>query len=199
VSHDVAIVGYGPTGAALANFLGRAGLAVAVLEREPSVHQLPRAAHFDGEVMRIFQGLGLKDDATAVARPGTKGMYFVNAAGQTLLIRKGSEAPGPHACAGNYYFHQPQLEAVLRRGVERFPNVKVDLRHEVESVEDGADCARLRVRDLESGSPREITARYVVGCDGARSLVRRAIGSGSAAGAHAPHWRSSPVKVRPPS
>jgi 3-(3-hydroxy-phenyl)propionate hydroxylase len=178
VNVDVAIVGYGPTGAALANFLGQAGLAVGVFEREPSVHELPRAAHFDGEVMRIFQALGLKADVEAVSRPGTKGMHFLSATGQTLLIRKAAEAPGPHACAGNYYFHQPQLEAVLRRGVERFPNVQVRARHEVEAVEDGADRARLRVRDLGTGSLREVSARYVVGCDGARSLVRRAIGSG---------------------
>jgi 3-(3-hydroxy-phenyl)propionate hydroxylase len=184
---DVAIVGYGPTGAVLANFLGQAGLAVAVLEREPSVLDLPRAAHFDGEVMRIFQALGLKADAEAVSRPGTKGMYFVSATGQTLLIRKGSEEPGPHACAGNYYFHQPELEAVLRRGVARFANVRVLARHEVEAVEDGAERARLRVRDLESGRHREISARYVVGCDGARSLVRRAIGSARAdLGLHQP-------------
>jgi 2-polyprenyl-6-methoxyphenol hydroxylase-like FAD-dependent oxidoreductase len=57
---DVAIVGYGPTGAVLANFLGRAGLGVAVLEREPSVLNLPRAAHFDG--------FGLARDAAALDR-----------------------------------------------------------------------------------------------------------------------------------
>jgi 3-(3-hydroxy-phenyl)propionate hydroxylase len=175
---DVVIVGYGPTGAALANLLGQAGLAVAVLEREPSVYQLPRAAHFDGEVMRIFQAVGLKGAVEAISRPGTKGMHFVSASGQTLLIRAGSEVPGPHACAGSYYFHQPQLEAVLRQGVARISNVAVFLRHEVEAVEDGADRARVRARDLATGGERQIAARYVVGCDGARSLVRRAIGSG---------------------
>ena len=175
---DVAIVGCGPTGAVLASLLGQAGLAVALFEREPSVHPLPRAAHFDGEVMRIFQAVGLREAVAAIARPGTKGMHFVSASGQTLLIRKAAEGPGPHACAGSYYFHQPQLEGVLRQGLARFPNVEVLLRHEVEAVEGGDDRARLRVRDLERGDEREIAARYVVGCDGARSIVRRAIGSG---------------------
>jgi 3-(3-hydroxy-phenyl)propionate hydroxylase len=161
----------------LANLLGQAGLAAAVFEREPSVFQLPRAAHFDGEVMRVFQSVGLKPAVEAVSRPGTKGMHFVNAAGATLLIRKGSDRPGPHACATNYYFHQPDLEAALRRGVERFAGIDAFLRHEVESVADGGDHAVLRVRDLERGAVRDVAARYVVGCDGARSLVRRAIGS----------------------
>ena len=176
--YDIAIVGYGPTGAVLANLLGQAGLAVTVFEREAQVFPLPRAAHFDGEVMRIFQSIGLKRAVEGVSRAGTKGMHFVNAAGDTLLIRKGSETPGPHACASNYYFHQPDLETALRGGVERFRNVQIFLRHEVETVADGDDFARLRVRDLELGGSREVSARYVVGCDGARSLVRRAIGSG---------------------
>jgi 3-(3-hydroxy-phenyl)propionate hydroxylase len=137
--------------------------------------------------MRVFQGVGLKHDVEAVGRPGTKGMHFVSATGQTLLIRKGTEGPGPHACAGNYYFHQPELETVLRRGVDRFANVRVLARHEVEAVEDGAARARLRVRDLERGGVRELDVRYVIGCDGARSLVRRAIGSGrSDLGLHQP-------------
>ena len=52
---DVAIVGLGPVGALLANFLGQAGLSVVVLERDVDIHPLPRAVHFDGETMRIFQ------------------------------------------------------------------------------------------------------------------------------------------------
>ena len=52
---DVAIVGCGPVGALLANLLGQAGLAVDIYDREREIHPLPRAVHFDGEVMRIFQ------------------------------------------------------------------------------------------------------------------------------------------------
>ena len=44
---DVAIIGYGPVGAALANLLGLSGLKVVVLEREPSVYHLPRAVSLD--------------------------------------------------------------------------------------------------------------------------------------------------------
>ena len=57
--YDVAIIGYGPVGATLANQLGQAGWRVAVIERETQIHPLPRAIHFDGEVMRVFQGIGV--------------------------------------------------------------------------------------------------------------------------------------------
>ncbi|MCW5733280.1 MAG: bifunctional 3-(3-hydroxy-phenyl)propionate/3-hydroxycinnamic acid hydroxylase [Enhydrobacter sp.] len=155
---DVAIVGYGPVGALLANLLGQAGLSVAVYERDTAVHPLPRAVHFDGEVMRIFQSAGLAEHIALATRPSSQGMHFVNATGQTLIVRRGIDGPGPHGWPNNWYFHQPMLEQILREGVGRYPHVEVHLGHEV-------------------SNPSELDARYVVGCDGARSLVRRAIGS----------------------
>ena len=174
---DVAIVGYGPAGATLANLLGQYGLSVLVLEREAEIYPLPRAIHFDGEVMRVFETAGLRAPIDAITRPGLKGMYFNNAAGETLLIRAGSSAHGPHGCANNHYFHQPELEAVLRAGLARYPQVQVRTRHEVLAIEDGAEHARLQVRDLASGQTHSVQARYVVGCDGARSLARKAMGA----------------------
>jgi 3-(3-hydroxy-phenyl)propionate hydroxylase len=155
---DVAIVGCGPVGALLANLLGQAGLSVDIHDREAGIHALPRAVHFDGEVMRIFQAAGLAEAIAAVTRTSSRGMHFIDAMGRTLMVRRGIEGPGPHGWAGNWYFHQPTLERVLRDGLARFPNVRLHLGHEVALV-------------------GELDARYVVGCDGARSQVRRAIGS----------------------
>ena len=84
---DVAIIGAGPSGATLGNLLGQYGLAVAIFEREADIYPLPRAIHFDGEVMRVFETAGLRAQVEAISRPGLKGMHFVNAAGETLMIR----------------------------------------------------------------------------------------------------------------
>ena len=113
---DVAILGCGPVGALLGNLLGQAGLRVDIVEREREIHALPRAVHFDGEVMRIFQSIGLADKIAQVTRSSSQGMHFINADGQTLMVRRGIDGPGPHGWAGNWYFHQPQLEAILRGG-----------------------------------------------------------------------------------
>ncbi len=174
---DVAIIGYGPAGATLANLLGQYGLSVLVLERDAEIYPLPRAIHFDGEVMRVFETAGLRREVEAISRPGLKGMYFNNAAGETLLIRAGTSERGPHGCANNHYFHQPELEAVLREGLRRYPQVQVRTRHEVTSIEDSSEHATLQVKDLDSNSTYSVQARYVVGCDGARSMVRKAIGT----------------------
>ncbi len=175
--HDVAIVGCGPAGATLANLLGAYGLSVLVLERDAEIYPLPRAVHFDGEVMRVFETAGLRAQVEAISRPGRVGMHFNNAAGETLLIRAGSPARGPHGCANNHYFHQPELEAVLRDALSRHPRVTLRSRHEVLRIDEQSDHAVLVVRDLAHDSTHEVQARYVVGCDGARSLVRKTIGS----------------------
>ena len=93
---DVAIVGYGPVGALLANLLGQVGLSVEVFERDREIYDLPRAVHFDGEVMRIFQSAGLADRIAAATRTSAKGMHFINTAGQTLMIRRGIEIGRAH-------------------------------------------------------------------------------------------------------
>ncbi|MFN0160138.1 MAG: bifunctional 3-(3-hydroxy-phenyl)propionate/3-hydroxycinnamic acid hydroxylase [Burkholderiales bacterium] len=174
---DVAIVGLGPVGAALANLLGQAGVSVVAFERDAEVYPLPRAVHFDGEVMRIFHTMGLKAEVEAVTRPGLKPMEFVNAEGRVLLVRGGNAALGPHGCANNHYFNQPQLERTLRAGLRRFPAVHLKTRHEVFAIAEDGDGATLSVENCANGELLHMRARYVVGCDGARSLVRRLMGS----------------------
>ena len=196
---DVAVIGFGPVGALLANLLGRHGLRVLVLERDADLHPLPRAVHFDGEIMRVFQSAGLAEAVAGVARATSKGMHFVNAAGETLMVRRGTDGPGPHDWASNWYFHQPELDAVLREGAARFANVEVRLGHEALAVRDAGDHAAVAVRESATGAASEVRARYVAGCDGARSLVRDAIGASMRdLGLHQP-WLVVDVVARPGS
>ena len=56
---DIAIVGFGPVGQALAAMLRRAGHDVAAFERFNEIYRLPRAVHIDHEIMRLLQAVGL--------------------------------------------------------------------------------------------------------------------------------------------
>ena len=175
VEFDVAIIGYGPVGAALANLLGLCGLSVVVLEREPSLYHLPRAVSLDGEGMRLFQTIGLADRLLPKLNV-SRNIRHVNAEGRLLLlIARGGI--GPDGWNNAYRFYQPELEGVLREGAARFHNVDGRLRCDVFALDEGSDHVSLRYEDLANGRLREVTARYVVGCDGARSTVRRFIGS----------------------
>ncbi len=176
---DIAIIGAGPIGAYIANLLGIAGLHVLLVDREFDIYQLPRAVHFDGEVMRAFQAAGLADRIAKIARASSMGMHFVSASGQTLLVRRAYEGVGPHDWASNYYVHQPHLEVVFRDGLRRFPAVVTRFGHEVTDLAEGTSGITLSITDLNSGTKSALRASYVVGCDGARSLVRRVMGSQS--------------------
>ena len=173
---DVAVIGYGPVGAALANLLGAQGVRTLVAEREAAAYHLPRAVHFDDEVMRIFQAMGLAEAVLPVTRlsPGT---LFVDGGGRVLLDWSRPQAVGPQGWNASYRFHQPDLERVLRQGVARWPSVTVRSRTDVFALEPGGDGVGLRFEDLSNGGIGRAAARYVVGCDGARSLVRRWIGA----------------------
>jgi 3-(3-hydroxy-phenyl)propionate hydroxylase len=81
---DVLISGLGPVGAALAALLVREGLSVIAVEKETEVYPLPRAAHFDHEIMRLFQRLGIAETVLADARIAPA-YEFRNAAGDILM------------------------------------------------------------------------------------------------------------------
>ena len=177
LGYDVAVVGLGPVGATLANILGQAGVRVVVLEREAAAYHLPRAVHFDDEVMRLFQSIGLAETLLPYLALST-GMRFLDPAGRIILDWSRLHPIKPHGWNASYRFHQPELEDVLRRGLTRWPSVTVRTRCEAFAVEQQANGVVVRFEDLGSGRLYAVNARYVVGCDGARSLIRRLIGSG---------------------
>lgn len=91
--YDVAIIGYGPVGAALANLLGLSGLKVAILERKSSLFHMPRAVSLDGEGMRLFQTMGLAEPL--LPKLGiSRNIRHVNSEGKLiLLIARGGIGP----------------------------------------------------------------------------------------------------------
>lgn len=169
---DVAIVGLGPVGATLAHLLGLRGVNTLVLEREAAAYHLPRAVHFDDEVMRVFQWIGIADELRPQLRINP-GMRFVDPNGKLLLDwpRPAEEsALGWHP---SWRFHQPDLEKLLRARLIERDSVTLRTRCDVSMIEDKGDHVVLRYEDTSSGKVKHVRAKYVVGCDGARSLVRR--------------------------
>lgn len=173
---DVAIVGYGPVGATLANLLVQQGLRVAVLEREGDVYHLARAGHLDAEVMRVLQGIGVADDFEPETGQ-TKAMRFVNADGKVLMEWKRGGERGPNGWVSDYMFYQPTLEGHMRRRLADAPGFRQFLMHDVYEIEADDGGVTVRAEDVVSNKLVSLRARYVVGCDGARSLVRRLIGA----------------------
>jgi 2-polyprenyl-6-methoxyphenol hydroxylase-like FAD-dependent oxidoreductase len=171
--YDVAIVGYGPVGQMAAILLGRMGHRVGVFERWPSLYPRPRAVHYDDEIARIFQHVGLADALRAITEPATTYEWH-NARGQTLLLMDRSE-PGACGWPAATMFSQPQLEQLLDETAKAVPSVEVHQGWEVTDLVDAGDEVHVTV--WRSAEEREVSAAYVIGCDGANSLVREGMGT----------------------
>jgi len=172
---DVAIVGYGPVGQLLAILLGQRGHRVEVVERWPELYPLPRAVHFDHEVGRILQSAGVAGALAGKTVPAST-YEWRNAAGE-LLIRFGRDmARSLSGWPESSMFCQPELERILDERA-RALGVGVERGAEAVALELTADGAAIEARRSD-GSIRRISARFVVGCDGANSFVRERIGSG---------------------
>lgn len=182
---DIALIGFGPTGATLANLLGARGWRVDAFDRTPDVYAQPRAVHFDDEIMRVWQQLDLVD-ALAPAITEVRGMDMFNADGQLIFQYVAPPGVGPLGWPKGFMFYQPDVERALRRGAARYPHVRAHLGHEVTSVS-AVDDSRACITTMGPAGPAEWQARVAIGCCGARSITRAAMGASlSDYGAHQP-------------
>lgn len=169
---DVIVAGAGPVGLVLANLLGSYGVRVELIERRETTGLEPRAVLMDDESLRCVQAVGLHEPILANTLSGYGAGYYSHAGGRCFArVEAGPERLGFPA---RNRFHQPDLEAVLRDGLDRFPSVTSRFSTELSSFSQDAAgvVARLRSGDGE----RQVRARYLVGCDGAASVVREALG-----------------------
>lgn len=169
--YDILIAGGGPTGVTLAILLANRGVNVIVVEKEPDIYPLPRAAHIDHECMRILQEAGVADEVIATSRRAAR-YDFLSAKGEVLLRFDGSDQIGAGGWPAANIIHQPTVEAALRNVLDRFANATLKRSWELKSfVDDGKGVtALITAPDGE----QKVRARYLVGADGARSPVREA-------------------------
>jgi 3-(3-hydroxy-phenyl)propionate hydroxylase len=175
----VVIVGAGPTGASAAIMLAQRGIECLLLERWPQVYPLPRAVHFDDEVFRVLAGLGVAERVRAISRPAP-GMQLVDARLRVLAEFTRDPSGQVHGHPQANMFDQPELERVLRARLAELPQVTFRGDVEVLAVEQvpgGPGPVRVRYRDLTTDTESEVWADAVLGCDGANSTTRTAIGA----------------------
>lgn len=179
IPHDVSvvIVGAGPSGIAAATKLAQYGVDCLVLDRWGEVYPQPRAVHLDDEVYRLLAGLGIADEFAAVSRPAL-GLQLRdrNMRVMAQFHRECAESANGYPQAN--MFDQPDLEALLRMNLKNYPSAVLRGNAEVtEAVQIGPDKARVTFSDRLDGEEHRVEAQYLLGCDGANSLVRTAMGA----------------------
>ncbi len=183
MGYDVLVVGYGPAGMVLSALLGRQGHRVAVIERYAGLYNLPRAATFDDDAMRLLQKLGIAGQV-AVGTRVQRRYDWCNAEGETLIGNEFSDFGRSGWPEFNMMF-QPVLERELDALCRRTPGVEIvrglvatDFRQTGDAVEVVARPADElgRVATESEDRARRFTARFAIGCDGGNSALRSSLG-----------------------
>ena len=173
----VVIVGAGLTGITAATLLAQYGIECLVLDRWSTVYPQPRAVHLDDEIFRIVARLGIAEEFAAISRPA-QGLRLLDPTMRVLAEFRRDTALSAHGFPQANMFDQPEFEALLRTNLKRHPNAELRGNVEVTQVEEKSD-GRIRVAfvDRTDRSEHDVYAEFVLGCDGANSVVRARIGA----------------------
>lgn len=187
---EVLVAGGGPCGLVLANELGRRGIRTLLVDAKPSTAFNPQANATQARTMEHFRRLGFAGEIRAQGLPAdhpTDIAYFTRYTGYELArlnlptaaeaVRNVRGMGGSWSAAElPHRVSQKFVEATLRRHAETFATNDVRFGWRLLSFEDRGLQVDAQVQPVDGGATQRVRARYMVGADGPRSLVRNALG-----------------------
>ena len=168
---EVVVLGAGPVGLAIANYLGQMGVEVLVIEKLDSLIDYPRAIGIDDESLRTIQSFGLVEQVLPHTTPW-HAMRFLTPKGRCFAdIQPMTDEFG---WSRRNAFIQPQVDGVMYKGLERFSNVRCLFSRDMYAFSQDGSGVDLSLRKND-GTEEQVRANYLVACDGGNSYVRRTL------------------------
>ena len=177
----VVIAGGGLIGLSTAMFLAQQGIASIAVERLKGGSPLPRAAHFHMRTLELFRLAGIEDEVKRRSEedflPEGAIIAMDNLSGKKLADIIGSLNAGVEALSPcrRLFISQPSLEPILRRRAKE-AGAQLLEGYAVASVAQDDNGVTVTVKNVDSGESKELRGQYLVGADGAHSVVRELLG-----------------------
>jgi 2-polyprenyl-6-methoxyphenol hydroxylase-like FAD-dependent oxidoreductase len=178
---DVLIVGAGPTGLVLALWLTKAGTKVRIIDKTTGPGTTSRALAVQARTLELYRQLDLTDAVVARGHRVHAANFWVGGERKARFSLDGmgkGATPYPFL----HIFPQDEHETLLVERLEAL-GIRVERQTELLSFTETSDGVTARVRGPD-GSEHDHHARYLAGCDGARSMVRETIGTGFPGGTY---------------
>lgn len=171
---EVAILGAGPVGLTLANYLSKQGVQVTVIEQLDQLIDYPRAIGIDDEALRTIQSLGLVEQVLPHTTPN-HAMRFLTPKGHCFAdIQPLTREFG---FSRRNAFIQPQVDNVLLQGLKQYPQTQVLFARQLTKFSQDAQSVTLNMQNKQ-GEAEVVKAKYLIACDGGNSVVRRTLNIG---------------------
>lgn len=171
---EVAILGAGPVGLTLANYLSKQGVQVTVIEQLDQLIDYPRAIGIDDEALRTIQSLGLVEQVLPHTTPN-HAMRFLTPKGHCFAdIQPLTREFG---FSRRNAFIQPQVDNVLLQGLKQYPQTQVLFSRQLTEFSQDAQSVTLKMQNKQ-GQNEVVKAQYLIACDGGNSVVRRTLNIG---------------------
>lgn len=171
---EVAILGAGPVGLTLANYLSKQGVQVTVIEQLDQLIDYPRAIGIDDEALRTIQSLGLVEQVLPHTTPN-HAMRFLTPKGHCFAdIQPLTREFG---FSRRNAFIQPQVDNVLLQGLKQYPKTEVLFSRQLMEFSQDAQSVTLKMQNKQ-GQNEVVKAQYLIACDGGNSVVRRTLNIG---------------------
>src|SRR5215475_296786 len=178
---DVLIAGAGPTGLVLALWLTKAGTKVRIIDKTAAPGTTSRALAVQARTLELYRQLDLTDAVVAMGHCTPAANFWIGGKRKAHISLDGI---GKAATAYPFLhiFPQDEHEKLLIERLQAL-GVRVERQTELLSFAETSDGITARLRGPD-GREDDHHARYIAGCDGARSKVRDTIGTGFPGGTY---------------